>query len=100
MKRRSIDLRRGGGGPPIGPGASRADIHPELTMEKIQNPPDGRRGVLTSFGSRLETKRFRQFIYCNFATVFCIENTVDNVSLLNSNLSIVNTFLRKILGEC
>ena len=50
VKRRSIDLRRGG--PPIGPGANRADIHPELTMEKIQNPPDGRRGVLTSFGSR------------------------------------------------
>ena len=57
VKRRSIDLRRSG--PPIGPGASRADIHPELTMEKIQNPPDGRRGVLTSFGSRLKTKRFR-----------------------------------------
>ena len=28
------------------------DIHPELTLEQIQNPPDTRRGVLRSIGSR------------------------------------------------
>ena len=59
VKRRSIDLRRGGA--PSGPGPvggaerearTRADIHPELTMDKIQSHPDGRRAVLTSFGSR------------------------------------------------
>ena len=58
VKRRSIDLRRGGA---PGPGAvggaeregwSRADIHPELTMDKIQNHQDGRRANLASFGSR------------------------------------------------
>ena len=38
-------------GPEVGV-RSRADIHPELTMDKIQNPPDARRSVLTSFGSR------------------------------------------------
>ncbi|XP_023324086.1 uncharacterized protein LOC111698081 [Eurytemora carolleeae] len=29
-----------------------ADIHPELTLDQIQNPPDTRRGVLKSIGSR------------------------------------------------
>ncbi len=28
------------------------EIHPELTLEQIQNPPDNRRGVLRSLGSR------------------------------------------------
>lgn len=31
---------------------SKTDIHPDLTLEKIHNPQDIRRGVLTSFGSR------------------------------------------------
>ena len=47
-------MRRGVAPGPVG-GAemrTRADIHPELTLDKIQNPPDARRGVLTSFGSR------------------------------------------------
>ncbi len=34
------------------PCAKSADIHPELTLEQIQNPPDNRRGVLRSVGSR------------------------------------------------
>ena len=54
VKRQSVEMRRGVAPGPVG-GAemrTRADIHPELTLDKIQNPPDARRGVLTSFGSR------------------------------------------------
>ena len=29
-----------------------ADIHPELTLDQIQNPVETRRGVLKSVGSR------------------------------------------------
>ena len=29
-----------------------ADIHPELTLDQVQNPQEKRRGVLNSFGSR------------------------------------------------
>ena len=54
VKRQSVEMRRGVAPGPLG-GAemrTRADIHPELTLDKIQNPPDARRGALTSFGSR------------------------------------------------
>ena len=53
-------------GPEVGV-RGRADIHPELTMDKIQNPPDARRSVLTSFGSRYINKsKMATFIQSNW----------------------------------
>ena len=47
-----------------------ADIHPELTLEQIQNPPDNRRGVLRSVGSRYAAVLARvvtKCFFCDFA---------------------------------
>ena len=58
-------------GPEVGV-RGRADIHPELTMDKIQNPPDARRSVLTSFGSRYINKsKMATFIQSNWLS--CID---------------------------
>ena len=51
-KRKIKQQRRLTGRQGSGISCSKTDIHPDLTLEKVHNPPDTRRGVLPSFGSR------------------------------------------------
>ena len=63
-EQRQLAGRQGSG---IGISGSKTDIHPDLTLEKIHNPPDMRRGVLPSFGSRhLFSLLLQRHLHINF----------------------------------